>query len=208
MYLHLRIPTEDLRLTIDSIFAPIGPKASQGTREVAKQALAQAVPLIEAQAWVATMPESVSLPARLAHSLKGSEQWLAAFYTLGAGVDELIAAAEPLQAFLLHNLAASASFAVFARVEANLEAWHVSAGSKLSTPQFPGDGDWPLDEGMRVLASAFHPLPDGMSINAEGCLTPLYSGAALLGIGEFASTAPACEYCARRQNCAFSRSKP
>ncbi|HMN11135.1 MAG TPA: hypothetical protein PKD55_02275 [Bellilinea sp.] len=203
MDLALHIPAEELSLRLEDILPPDEARSEQ-LASAARTAYEAVISAIDAQAWVRFLAPPQVLPPAVLHSMHGADSYAAVLYTLGSRVDTTIAVQDPLTAYYAHQLASQASFAAFARVEQYLAAWHVPAGGGLSTPRFPGEAGWPLKQGLRI----FHPFPAGVQVNAEGCLTPLYSGAALIGIGTFQDQQTACELCERQAICTFSSVKP
>jgi hypothetical protein len=145
-----------------------------------------------------------------ARRLSGSLQVLLAVCTIGAACDRRAAALmqdDPAAALAFDGLATAAVNALAGAVCESVRADAARTGQRTSPPVSPGQGEWDLIDGQRVIFALVDPGRIGVTMSERGQMQPIKSVSFVVGIGPTVDDrAPgACAGCSSQPGCHWSR---
>jgi hypothetical protein len=142
--------------------------------------------------------------------LSGSLQVLLAVCTIGGACDRRAAdlmADDPAAALAFDGLATAGVNALAGAVCESVRADAARSGQRTSVPVSPGQSEWDLAEGQRLIFSLVRPERIGVTVTDRGQMQPIKSVSFAVGIGPTVDDrAPGpCAGCSSQPGCHWSR---
>jgi hypothetical protein len=143
-----------------------------------------------------------------ARRLSGSLQLMLAVCTVGDGADRRAASLmgdDPAVALAFDGLATAAVNGLASAFCRDLRALAARAGHRTSPPVSPGQGEWDLAEGQRLLFALCSPERIGVHLSESGQMRPCKSVSFAIGIGPTVNdrTPGACAGCSSQPGCRY-----
>lgn len=147
--------------------------------------------------------------AACARALSGSLQVLAVACTIGEAIDRRageLMREDPTAAMALDGLGTAAVNALAGAICANLGADAARAGQRTTRALSPGQGEWDLEEGQRLIFALVEPARIGVTLSESAQMRPCKSLSFLVGIGPTVNdrAGGGCGGCASRPGCHWS----
>jgi hypothetical protein len=143
-----------------------------------------------------------------ARALSGSLQVLAGVCTVGDATDRAAAALmreDPVVAMAFDGLGTAAVNLLASVVCRELRADAARSGQRTTAPLSPGQGEWAIEEGQRLLFDLVNPDRIGVTLSESVQMRPCKSLSFLVGIGPTVSDRPggACAGCSSGPGCHY-----
>jgi len=183
----------------------------EGLRLLEPAIATRLVPVERAAIDLVVLEGGMSIAGRAAaRRLSGSLQGLLAVCTVGDACDSRAAALmrdDPAAALAFDGLATAAVNALAGAVCESIREDAARSGQRTSPPVSPGQGEWDLLDGQRLILTLVEPGRIGVSVSDRGQMQPIKSVSFAVGIGptvDGRGSGP-CAGCSSQPGCHWSR---